>query len=157
MKSDNKDLNEACRVFEAYLRKHDLKLTSQRIDILNHFLHSGAHVNAEELFHLVRSHQPKIGYSTVYRTLKLLKECQIAKEHNFGDGTIRYENDFNRGHHDHLICMQCGTIIEFECPQIEEWQQKVAESEGFELVDHRLEIYGRCKNPAVCTRNKKVE
>ena len=88
--------------------------------------------------------EPRIGYATVYRTLKLLKECGLAYERHFGDGVSRYEVAWDDEHHDHLICIDCGKIVEFEDEGIEKLQHDVAAKHGFTLVRHRLELYGMC-------------
>ena len=93
---------------------------------------------------LVRAHDPKVGYATVYRTLKLLAECGVANERRFGDGLTRYELADDTTHHDHLICVQCGEITEFEEPRIEELQEKIARKHGFRLRTHKHELYGVC-------------
>jgi len=92
----------------------------------------------------VRQKHPRIGYATVYRTLKLLAECGLAEQRHFGDGQTRYEQSDSREHHDHLICTECGAILEFEDPGIERLQLKVAKEHNFTIQRHRLEIYGQC-------------
>jgi Fur family ferric uptake transcriptional regulator len=126
----------------AYLAKKNLKHTRQRDLILVAFLESQAHVTAEQLYEIVREINPSIGYTTVYRTLKLLVEAGLAQERRFDDGLTRYEVE--HAHHDHLVCLICGRIVEFESPVIEEAQEKVAAEHGFEIERHRHELYGRC-------------
>lgn len=131
-------------VFRDYLTKQGLKSTRQREIILNEFLRCTTHPSTEELYLKIRKKHPNIGYATVYRTLKLFSECGIAEERHFGDGQTRYESTTCEEHHDHLICKECGAILEFEDPRIEELQEEVARQHGFTIVSHRLEIYGRC-------------
>jgi len=102
------------------------------------------HLSIEDLLDRARVEEPKIGYATVYRTLKLLKECGLAFERHFGDGVSRYEVAWADEHHDHLICVECEKIIEFEDADIEELQHRVAARLGFMLVRHKLELYGLC-------------
>ena len=85
-----------------------------------------------------------MGYATVYRTLKLLTECGVAFERKFGDGLTRYELADEESHHDHLICVECAKIIEFEEPKIEELQEAIAARYGFSLKSHKHEMYGTC-------------
>ena len=101
-------------------------------------------MSIEELLADVRALDPKVGYATVYRTLKLMAESGIAYEREFGDGLTRYELADGQAHHDHLICDQCGRITEFEEPEIQRLQDKVAASHGFELRSHKHELYGIC-------------
>lgn len=127
-----------------YMTKHGLRSTEQRRIVTEMFFTSTGHLSIEDLLDKVRVEEPRIGYATVYRTLKLLKECGLAFERHFGDGVSRYEVAWEDEHHDHLICIECEKIIEFEDDAIETLQHKVAARQGFELVRHKLELYGVC-------------
>lgn len=131
--------------FARFIEEKGLKSTNQRDLIVNAFFDSGGHVSIEELHHRVQEKNPKIGYTTVYRTLKLLTESGLAHERQFGDGQARYEPVSTEEHHDHLICLRCGTILEFENRKIEKLQDEVARQHGFEVKNHKLELYGYCK------------
>jgi Fur family ferric uptake transcriptional regulator len=132
--------------FKQYIDTKRLKLTKQRSIIFEEFFsYPGYHVTAEELYERVKRRCPKIGYATVYRTLKLFKECNLAFERNFGEGKIRYEPvRFEGEHHDHLICIGCGRIEEFENEQVEYHAKEVARERGFEVTNHKVELYGYC-------------
>ncbi len=130
--------------FTEFLSRKGLKNTSQRMIILETFIDSDSHYSTEELYLKLRAAYPKIGYATVHRTLKLFAECGIAAERHFGDGQTRFEPVTEHEHHDHLVCKECGLIIEFEEPQIEELQEKVAAEHDFTIQTHRLELYGLC-------------
>ena len=147
--------------FNAYLATQGLKSTRQRDLILDEFLNSGAHLSTEELYRRLRESDPRIGYATVHRTLKLFAECGLAEPRHFGDGQTRYEPRAGDDHHDHLICIACGAIVEFENPQIEALQESVARQHGFRIERHRLELYGRCdgcqKQEAATQRRKAAE
>lgn len=130
-------------VFEAYLRRKGLKSTRQRAAILEAFLACREHLTSEEIHRRVSRQHPEIGFSTVYRTLRLLVEANIASERHFRDGVARYE--VRQPHHDHLVCLACGKILEFELEAIEALQEEVARQHGFQLVSHRHELYGHCK------------
>ena len=125
-----------------YLGEHGLKRTRQREAILDVFLSAGGHLSGEELHQAVRELHSRIGYTTVYRTMKLLCEAGLASERHFDDGMTRYEIEHE--HHDHLVCVKCGKIIEFECEAIEASQNEVAERHGFQILRHRHELYGHC-------------
>jgi Fur family ferric uptake transcriptional regulator len=127
-----------------YMQRHGLRSTEQRRVVTEQFFSSDGHLSIEDLLEKVRVEEPGIGYATVYRTLKLLKDCGLAFERHFGDGVSRYEVAWEDEHHDHLICIECQKIVEFEDEGIEELQHKVAERHGFELVRHKLELYGVC-------------
>lgn len=130
--------------FKDYLLTRGLKSTRQRELILEEFLRAGAHLSTEDLYLRLRRKNPRIGYATVHRTLKLFAECGIAEQCHFGDGQARYEASGQDEHHDHLICIACGRIVEFEDPRIEKLQEEVAGEHGFSIQRHRLELYGLC-------------
>ena len=125
-----------------YLDDHNLKHTKQREAILDVFLEVEGHITGEELHGRVRARHPGIGYTTVYRTMKLLCDAGLASERNFDDGVTRYEVEHE--HHDHLVCVRCGKIVEFECSMIESAQDEIVERYGFRLLRHRHELYGHC-------------
>ena len=125
-----------------YLEEHNLKQTKQRDVIFEAFLVAKGHVTSEELYQRVREGNPSIGYTTVYRTMKLLAHAGLAQERHFDDGVTRYEIEHE--HHDHLVCLRCGKIIEFECEEIEVAQAEVAQKHGFRILRHRHELYGHC-------------
>jgi Fur family ferric uptake transcriptional regulator len=131
-------------MLQAYMVKKGLRSTDQRRLIVETFFQSPNHVSIEELLAQVRAQDAKVGYATVYRTLKLLAESGVAFERRFGDGLTRYELADDEAHHDHLICVECGSITEFEEPEIEVLQEKVARRYGFELRSHKHEMYGVC-------------
>jgi Fur family ferric uptake transcriptional regulator len=127
-----------------YLEQHNLKHTKQRDLILTAFLESERHATSDEIYQTVRAEHPNIGYTTVYRTMKLFCEAGLAEEHHFDDGVTRYE--IEQEHHDHLVCLKCGKIIEFESRVIEQAQLEVAEGHKFEVLRHRHELYGHCQS-----------
>ena len=96
---------------------------------------------------------PKIGYTTVYRTLKLLTRLGLAAQRKFADGETRYEPTSGRTHHDHLICLECGKITEFENEDMETMQSQIAQRYRFKISHHRMELYGQC---ADCRSREKV-
>src|SRR5262249_45777208 len=124
--------------------EHGLKNTRQRALIIDTFFGTGGHLSVEDVWNKVRSQDAKVSVATVYRTMKLLSECGLAHVRNFGDGQTRYESAAGRGHHDHLICTRCGTIVEFENDRIEALQEAVARRHGFKVTSHKMELYGLC-------------
>lgn len=127
-----------------HLDSSGLKHTKQRDVILIAFLDSHEHISAEQLYQVVRKEAPSIGYTTVYRTLKLLVDAGIAQERRFDDGLVRYEVE--HAHHDHLVCLSCGKIIEFNSELIEDTQDAIAIEYGFKVLRHRHELYGHCSD-----------
>jgi Fur family ferric uptake transcriptional regulator len=138
------ELEHLRSMLQAYMVKKGLRSTDQRRLIIETFFRADNHVSIEELLARVRSKDPRVGYATVYRTLKLLAECGVANERRFGDGLTRYELADDATHHDHLICLECGDITEFEEPRIEELQERIARKYGFSLRSHKHELYGVC-------------
>ena len=132
------------------MAKKRLRSTSQRRTVTNAFFNSNAHLSIDELLAIVRAIEPKIGYATVYRTLKLLTEAGLAYERHFGDGVSRYEVAHEDEHHDHLICTACGVIVEFEDMVLESLQDKIAKKNGFRLMRHVHELYGECLDQKGC-------
>ena len=118
-----------------------VKLTEQRKIIAKVMSASNDHPNVDELYNRVSKVDSKISIATVYRTVKLFEESGILAKHEFKGDKARYE-ELNEGHHDHLIDIKSGEIIEFVDEEIEKLQKKVAEKYGYELVDHKLELYG---------------
>ena len=124
-----------------------VKLTDQRKIIAQVMSDSSDHPDVDELYKRVSKIDSKISIATVYRTVKLFEEIGILAKHDFKGGKARYE-ELSEGHHDHLIDIKTGEIIEFVDEDIEKLQKKVAEKYGYDLVDHKLELYGVKKNPS---------
>ena len=118
-----------------------VKLTDQRKVIAKIMSESDDHPNVDELYKRVSKIDSKISIATIYRTVKLFEEAGILAKHDFKGGKARYE-ELSEGHHDHLIDIKTGEIIEFVDDEIEKLQKKVADRHGYALVDHKLELYG---------------
>ena len=118
-----------------------LKMTEQRRVIARVLSEANDHLDAAEVYRRAADLDPRISMATVYRTIRLFEDCNVLERLNFGDGRVRYE-EASREHHDHLIDVKSGKIIEFQNTEIERLQREVAREFGYELVDHRLELYG---------------
>lgn len=118
-----------------------LRLTDQRRTIADVLESADDHPDVEELYARATLIDPRISIATVYRTVKLFEESGILEKHEFGDGRARYETA-DRDHHDHLVDMNSGEVIEFVDPEIEELQDRIAAKLGYTLKGHRLELYG---------------
>ena len=138
--------NEEIDVLEEYISVNNLKITKQRRTVLKIFLESKDHVSVEELYNEVLKTEPKIGLATVYRTLALLTKSGLALEMDFGDGQKRYESSYNSVHHDHMVCTECGKILEFNHPLIEKYQEEVAMQKNFKITSHKLDLFGLCQD-----------
>ena len=126
---------------EERCKQKGVKLTDQRKLIAQTMSNSHDHPNVDELYKRVSEIDPKISIATVYRTVKLFEEAGIIERHDFKEGKSRYE-PLTDEHHDHLIDINSGEIVEFVDKDIEELQKKVAQRLGYKLVDHKLELYG---------------
>jgi Fur family transcriptional regulator, ferric uptake regulator len=147
-------MTEEQEVFLKHIQKKGLKRTAQRDLILDVFLRSEEHLSNEDLYRLVKQEDASVGQTTVYRTLKLLTEAGLAREVRFGDGRTHYEHQYKHQHHDHMICSECGKIIEFFSAELEAIQDSMAAKHRFEITQHLLRIIGVC---AECRRARKLK
>jgi len=138
--------SEEIDVLEEYISENNLKITKQRRTVLKIFLECKNHVCVEELYNIVLKTEPKIGLATVYRTLALLTKSGLALEMDFGDGQKRYESSYKSVHHDHMVCTECGKILEFNHPLIEKYQEEVAMQKNFKITSHKLDLFGLCQD-----------
>jgi len=137
-------LREAEQVFHQHLKRVGLKHTEQRDTILRTFLEISDHLSTDELHRLVRKKDARIGFTTVYRTLKLLAECGLASAVAFQDGVARYEPQFNRRSHHHMVCTDCGTSVEFFSPEIDRLEREIGRKHHFTTTRHNFQVYGIC-------------
>jgi Fur family ferric uptake transcriptional regulator len=132
-------------VLDRYLRDRGQKMTLPRQTVLKAFLGIESHVTAEELLAVARRLNPTIGQATVFRTIKLLTEAGIAREAVTVEGGKRYEHAYGHAHHDHLVCIRCGKVVEFQDGDLERLQERVYHRNGYEPIGHRLELQGLCR------------
>ena len=131
-------------ILEKKCVERGLRMTDQRRIIAQVLSEATDHPDAEEVYTRASEKDPKISLATVYRTVRLFDEAGIIETHDFRDGRARYELAEGE-HHDHLIDVQTGDVIEFVNEEIEKLQEKIADELGYDLVDHRMELYGRKK------------
>ena len=131
-------------IFQEHIQASGLRRTGQRDLILEIFLSTEDHLSSEDLYNLVHKKDPTVGHTTVYRTLKLLTEAGLAREVRFGDNKTYYEHHYNHDHHDHMICTECGRVIEFFSADIESLQDEMADKFGFRPTHHSLRMWGVC-------------
>ena len=139
------NVRKAQSMFQNHLRRVGLKQTAQRDTILRAFLDTRDHLSTDELYRLVRKKDDSIGFTTVYRTLKLLAECGLASEVAFNDGITRYEAVYNRRNHHHMVCTECGSSVEFFSPEIERLEQEIGRANHYATTRHSFQIYGFCE------------
>jgi len=131
--------------FKQLLRNNNLKFTKQREVILSTLYNHEGHFTPEEIYQIIKSENPDLntGIATIYRTLSLLENANIATSISFGTQGKKYELGV-KAHHDHIICTKCGKIQEFFDESIEKKQEKIAKSLGFKIEDHIMKIFGIC-------------
>lgn len=136
---------EAEQVLATYLHAHGLKQSARRDKVLEVFLSTHDHLSTEELHQIVKLKDPSIGYTTVYRTLKILTLCGLAFEVDFRDGVTRYEHSLRRRTHHHMVCTSCGDSVEFFAQELDAVQNRVGKRFGFEPSRHTFQIFGTCQ------------
>ena len=132
------------RIFEEHVAARGFRMTRQRGIILDIFLRKEGHLSPEELYSLVKAKDRTVGRATVYRMLRLMKEADLARQVNLGDGLSRYEHKYGHAHHDHLICLRCGKAMEVVDAEIEALQEKLARKHGYSLTGHQMDLFGLC-------------
>ncbi len=138
-------VREAEDIFHSHLKRVGLKHTEQRDTILRTFLDTRDHLSTDELYRLVKKEDERIGFTTVYRTLKLLAECGLASEVAFNDGVARDEHQYNRRYHHHMVCTECGSSVEFFSPEIERVEREIGRKNKYLTTRHHFQIYGICE------------
>ena len=139
--ADQKLLNR----FKEALKKEGLKYTPQRTAVLEEIIKDKGHRESEEIYLALKKSGQHVSRATVYRTMDILVNNGFARKMNLGDGRARYESKVNSPHHDHLVCMDCGLIVEFMDQQIEDLQDKIAIQYNFQLKRHIHQLFGLCK------------
>jgi Fur family ferric uptake transcriptional regulator len=146
------DISAQKKILADFLKTNGLRLTRQRMALLDLFLKTRGHMSPREIYAEARRRHPRYGWATVYRTLKLFSRANLANPINFDSRTARYESETAGKHHDHLVCTVCGKAIEFYDDKIEALQKAAAAKRGFMPKCHSLEIYGVCSK---CLRRAK--
>ena len=135
------------RLFLRYLKEQHLPVTHQREAIAHVVFSSAEHLSVEEIEGRLRSSGNRIGKATIYRTLDLLVRSRLVVELDFGEGFKRYENRLSQEPvHEHLICLECGRVIEFQSWEVQEVKARITQKHGFRPTRHKLEVYGLCRS-----------
>lgn len=153
-------IDAAIEVFEDFLKRKGLKVTTQRRTMVRAALSHAGHFTADDVHDRMRGGGERVSLATVYRALSLLEEAGVLEGHDFADGQRRYERAFLREHHDHLICLDCRAVVEFQNRAIEDLQQQVLAERGFKMVHHALTIFASCETLAKtgrCARREEEE
>lgn len=137
--------NSDVEKFKSILKQEKLKFTPQRFEVFKEVCSSNEHREAEEIYHALRERNVYVSRATIYRTMDMLFKYDLVRRMDIGDGRWRYERRFDCSHHDHLICIRCGKIVEFTSPEIEDLQQKVCNQFEYKMFRHTHQLFGICK------------
>lgn len=152
------DVHKELTNFSNFLKKKGLKITSQRLLVAERVFEIGTHFTVDSLADALKDRKGEISRATIYRIVSLMVESGQLTEHNFGQTVKYYEYVSPKEHHDHIVCSDCGRIEEFVVPEIERIQLDIARQHQFDLIDHSLNLYGKCKilqETGKCSRQKK--
>ena len=136
--------NQAAEILREFLKRGKNRITPERFDVLDAALDYEGHFGADDLFILMKNQNSRVSRATVYNTLELLVQCDLIRKRNFGENITKYENNFKK-QHDHLICLDCGRIVEFNSSKIKEFPNQVCNELGFEMENYSLNVYAHCK------------
>lgn len=145
---------KAAEVFRTFLKHGKNRITPERFEVLDAALEYKGHFGADDLYIQLKNLKSKVSRATVYNTLELLAQCDLLSKRNFGDNLNRFESNYKRQTHDHLICVDCGKIVEFSDDRLNKIPQEVSDKLGFELDSYSFNIFARCKNQKECKNRK---
>lgn len=146
---------KATEIFKDFLKQGKNRITPERFEVLDAALEYEGHFGADDLYIRMKNSNSVVSRATVYNTLELLSQCDLISKRNFGDNMTRFESNLKKQTHDHLICVDCGKIIEFTDPRIKKIPQEICDNLDFELHSYSFNIFGRCKNKKECNNNRK--
>lgn len=146
--------NKAVEIFKDFLKRGKNRITPERFEVLDAALEHEGHFGADDLYVKMKNSNSAVSRATVYNTLELLSQCDLISKRNFGDNITRFESNFKKQTHDHLICVDCGKITEFTDPRIKKLPQEICDNFDFEFNSYSFNIFGRCKNKKDCRYKK---
>jgi len=141
---------QAAEILRDFLKRENNRITPERFEVLDAALDYEGHFGADDLYILMKNQKSRVSRATVYKTLELLVQCDLLSKRNFGDNMTRYESSWKRQTHDHLICMDCGRIVEFSNSKIKNLPEDVSNELGFDVESYSFNIFARCKNIKTC-------
>lgn len=147
---------QASDIFREFLKNGKNRITPERFEVLDAALEHEGHFGADDLYIIMKNQHSRVSRATVYKTLELLVQCDLISKRNFGDNMTRYESSFKRQNHDHLICMDCGRIVEFVNPKVKELPREITDELGFEIQHYSFNVFARCKNIKHCKYYKQT-
>ena len=150
-------LDEVVDVFRVFLKARNLRQTPERFAILDEVYHTEGHFDADELYLRLKNSNVRVSRATIYNTLDLLVACNLVGRHQFGHNQAKFEKAYSYWQHDHLICLECGKILEFCDPRIQSIQDTIAEIFNFNVKRHSLQLFGYCSDPDCPARKKTAD
>lgn len=144
-------------IFRSYLKEHNQRQTSERFLVLEEIYISDGHFDADDIFFSMKNSESRVSRATVYNTLDLLVEAGLVQRHQFGENHYVYERSYAYQQHDHMICKECGTVLEFCDPRIQEIKTMMEQMHDFEVSGHSLHFYGTCGDTEACSKRKNMK
>ena len=141
---------QATEIFRDFLKSENNRITPERFEVMDAALDYEGHFGADDLYILMKNKNSRISRATVYKTLELLVQCNLLSNPHFGENIKKYESSFKRKVHDHLICMDCGRIVEFSDNEFSQLPAKISKELGFEFESYSFNIFARCPDPKNC-------
>lgn len=142
--------NQATEIFTTFLKKGKNRITPERFEVMEAAIEYEGHFGADDLYVAMKNQKSNVSRATVYNTVELLAQCDLITKRNFGDNLTRYESNFKKQNHDHLICINCGRIVEFSDPKLKIIQSDICKDLGFEESSYSFNIFARCKDVKEC-------
>jgi Fur family transcriptional regulator, ferric uptake regulator len=146
--------HQATETFRNFLKNGKNRITPERFEVLDAAVDYQGHFGADDLYILMKNQKSSVSRATVYNTLELLVQCNLIGKRNFGDNMTRYESNLKKQKHDHLICVDCGRIVEFVNPKINAIPDEICNEMGFKVESYSFNIFARCNNSKSCKNYK---
>jgi len=145
---------QAAEILKNFLKNGKNRITPERFEVLDAALDYQGHFGADDLYIMMKNQQSSVSRATVYNTLELLVQCNLIGKRNFGDNMTRYESILKKQKHDHLICVDCGRIVEFINPKINALPDEICNEMGYKVESYSFNIFARCNNTKACKHYK---
>ncbi len=142
--------DKAAEIFTSFLKSGKNRITPERFEVMDAALDYDGHFGADDLYIVMKNLNSRVSRATVYKTLELLVQCELLSKRNFGENITRYESNYKRQSHDHLICMDCGRIVEFVNQKVKKLPEEISQELEFEVSSYSFNIFARCKNIKTC-------
>lgn len=145
---------KAEEIFRDFLKRGKNRITPERFEVLDAAIDHDGHFGADDLYIKMKNANSRVSRATVYNTLELLAQCELITKRNFGDHINRYESSYKKQTHDHLICIDCGKIIEFSDAKFKKLPESISDELGFIFDSYSFNVFARCKDKTQCEKNK---